>query len=801
MKWNFILPVPGNWFNKTPVALLAGILLIFSQRVNAQQSQTGCNSGNCTDGEGTYIYTDGSKYTGEFLNGKADGYGVVIYADGRKYVGEFRNHKAAGQGAWYGADGSIEPGYYDANESWIKAANAKKGCLEGNCENGYGVKYWDENVKYIGDFKNSVCEGYGTCYFSDGSKYTGNWLNHKFEGEGTRYYADGTIQRGFFKEGNYTGATGTAQAAQTEGGCLKGDCKDGVGTYVYNDGSRYIGEFKDGKCEGFGVCYFASGKTWVGEFHAHSVSGQGAWYYKDGKVEPGYFDANSDFIKAADAKKGCLSGDCSNGYGTKYWDEGTKYVGDFKAGLCEGTGTCYFNDGSMYVGGWANHKFNGLGTRYYKDGTIETGNFRDGNFLGKDLVNGCISGNCENGFGIFRWSSGDTYSGEFKDSQLTGYGNYFYSNGDKYVGNMVDAKFEGQGTYTYADGTVETGTWHDSKLETSSNEQSLKADITWNDPSSSLTTTTYNSYEIKACINSNTDVKSVQLSVNNKIISTDTRFREDPLSGCKVVYSKSVDLIPGTNRITLLVQNDAGSTESTERVIELATGVQQKRLALVIGNSDYLNANGLKNPVNDARAMATVLESLGFKVIKIENATSKQMKMAIDEFGAELEKYNVGLFYYAGHGIQVKGLNYLVPVDAEIKSESQVEYDCIQADRVMSFMDYAKTDVNIIILDACRNNPFKRSWSRSTETEGLAFMNAPSGTLIAYATAPGHTASDGSGSNGLYTESLLQKIKDPNLSILQVFQQVRSRVLEKSEKAQNPWESTSLTGDFYFTKH
>jgi len=196
--------------------------------------------------------------------------------------------------------------------------------------------------------------------------------------------------------------------------------------------------------------------------------------------------------------------------------------------------------------------------------------------------------------------------------------------------------------------------------------------------------------------------------------------------------------------------------------------------------------------------MAGVLESLGFKVIKIENATSKEMKIAIDQFGQELEKYNVGLFYYAGHGIQVKGLNYLVPVDADIQSEAQVEYDCIQADRVLSFMEYAKTDVNIIILDACRNNPFKRSWSRSTDNQGLAFMNAPIGTLIAYSTAPGHTASDGSGSNGLYTQSLLQEIKDPNLSILQVFQHVRARVSELSEKSQVPWESTSLYGDFYF---
>jgi hypothetical protein len=453
----------------------------------------------------------------------------------------------------------------------------------------------------------------------------------------------------------------------------------------------------------------------------------------------------------------------------------------------------------MYVGSWASHKFNGQGTRFHKDGTIERGFFRDSNFMGKDASNGCLSGDCDNGFGIFRWSTGDTFSGEFKNGKLTGYGNYFFANGDKYVGNMVEAIFEGQGTYTYANGTVESGTWHNNELATSSDESSLNADVSWNDPSSVQTSTTYNTYEIKACINSNSDIKNVQVSVNGQVVTTVTQFREDPLSGCKVIFTKTVDLSPGQNRITLLVQNAAGTARSSERIISMATGTQQKRLALIIGNSDYLHANVLKNPVNDARAMSTVLESLGFKVIKIENADNRQMKMSIDQFGKELEQYNIGLFYYAGHGIQVKGLNYLVPVDANIESEAQVEYDCIQADRVMSFMEYAKTDVNIIILDACRNNPFKRSWSRSTETEGLAFMNAPSGTLIAYATAPGHTASDGTGSNGLYTESLLQEIKSPGLSILQVFQKVRTRVSENSQKAQIPWESTSLTGDFYFT--
>jgi len=227
------------------------------------------------------------------------------------------------------------------------------------------------------------------------------------------------------------------------------------------------------------------------------------------------------------------------------------------------------------------------------------------------------------------------------------------------------------------------------------------------------------------------------------------------------------------------------------------TPSSQKRLALVIGNGNYLGSS-LANPENDAREMKNILLQYGFDVLEHENLNQSQMKKAMDEFGDKLKNYNVGLFFYAGHGIQSKGYNYLVPVDANIKSEEQVEYDCVQADRILAFMESSGTSVNIIILDACRNNPFERSWTRSASGMGLAFMNAPKGSLIAYATAPGSTASDGSGKNGLYTSALLESIRIPNINILQVFQNVRNIVTEKSAGKQTPWESTSLTGDFYF---
>lgn len=225
-----------------------------------------------------------------------------------------------------------------------------------------------------------------------------------------------------------------------------------------------------------------------------------------------------------------------------------------------------------------------------------------------------------------------------------------------------------------------------------------------------------------------------------------------------------------------------------------------KRLALVIGNSSYQHGGALKNPVNDARAISSVLQSAGFEVLRHENLTQTQMKKAINDFGMKLRDYEVGLFYYAGHGIQHKGTNYMIPVEAELQAAEQIEFDCVSADRILAFMDAASTKVNIIIMDACRNNPFERSWNRSAEGSGLAMMNAPTGTLIAYATAPGKVASDGESANGLYTSVLLKYLKDPTLNIEQVFKRVRNEVTEKSNGTQVPWETTSLTGgDFFFT--
>ena len=222
---------------------------------------------------------------------------------------------------------------------------------------------------------------------------------------------------------------------------------------------------------------------------------------------------------------------------------------------------------------------------------------------------------------------------------------------------------------------------------------------------------------------------------------------------------------------------------------------QERRIALVIGNGKYISSP-LENPTNDAIDMAAALEKLGFSVSLEINANQRTMESAIRTFGKKLRFGGVGLFYFAGHGIQFQGRNYLIPIGADIHSEADIKYESVDAGRVLAQMYEAENTLNIIILDACRNNPFSHSFRSSAK--GLAKMDAPTGSILAYATAPGSVAADGTGRNGLYTSMLLRYIMVPDVPIEKVFKMVRIDVMDQSSKTQVPWESSSLTGDFYF---
>ena len=225
----------------------------------------------------------------------------------------------------------------------------------------------------------------------------------------------------------------------------------------------------------------------------------------------------------------------------------------------------------------------------------------------------------------------------------------------------------------------------------------------------------------------------------------------------------------------------------------------EERNALVIGNGGYSRGiPALINPVNDAQSMTRALTGLGFHVISRIDANRSDMRAAVREFESRLRRGGIGLFFYAGHGLQIDGDNYLVPIDADVKRKYDVNDQCLKVSYILGAMEEARNRLNIIILDACRNNPFR---SFRGGNSGLARMDAPTGSLLAYATAPGSVAQDGIGQNGLYTSKLLRHMNEPELEILDMFRKVRVDVMAESDGQQVPWESTSLTGEFFFNVH
>jgi len=283
----------------------------------------------------------------------------------------------------------------------VSSAVANGQCVAGNCVDGQGTYVYPSGAKYIGHFKNGEIHGVGVCYYTDGSKYSGEWKNRFPDGKGTRTYADGTKRTGLWKKGKPADENGNLleeyiaakkEEQQDDGtniqsGCLSGDCKNGGGIFAYPDGSKYEGNFVNGKFDGNGTFYFASGDKYVGNFKANFPHGTGTRVKTNGTVEEGEW-REGEFIGSSlieSGKIGCVQGDCTDGNGTYIFKEGSaKYTGDFQNGQPHGVGICIYANGDRYRGEWADGAFMGKGTLYLHDGTEVDGFWRAGEFAGTE---------------------------------------------------------------------------------------------------------------------------------------------------------------------------------------------------------------------------------------------------------------------------------------------------------------------------------------------------------------------------------------------------------------------------------
>ena len=230
-----------------------------------------------------------------------------------------------------------------------------------------------------------------------------------------------------------------------------------------------------------------------------------------------------------------------------------------------------------------------------------------------------------------------------------------------------------------------------------------------------------------------------------------------------------------------------------------------KRVALVIGNSAYVNANKLANPANDAADMGDHLKKLGFQVFLGLDLDKAGFDAKIHDFSAALEESGTAILFYAGHGLQVGGQNYLVPIDAKLARERDLEFEAVKLDFILKQMELGRDNkTNIVFLDACRDNPLSRSLARNMGTrstavgQGLAQVDAGVGTFVAYSTQPGNVALDGAGRNSPFTAALTKRMTEPGRNLTSVMIDVRKDVIAATSGKQVPWDHSALTGEFFF---
>jgi hypothetical protein len=367
------------------------------------------------------------------------------------------------------------------------------------------------------------------------------------------------------------------------------------------------------------------------------------------------------------------------------------------------------------------------------------------------------------------------------------------ANGDYVMERRIDLKQGDNSVYIVA--TNESGSTK-SELRYFVNQAATPPIINWGKPATNNSIVADENFTIDACIQSGTNLQSTQIFVNGIQQASDMIFQPNNNSDCNFSLQRIVILKEGENSIFIIATNMAGSATSEKRLIKLETALTEKRLALVLGNSNY-GEKSLKNPVNDANLMESTLKSLGFDVIKRTNATKIEMENAIKEFSKRLPDYNVGLFYYAGHGIQVDGMNYLIPVDAVMKEKTDCKWEAVAVNYLVEEFEKYPDNTNIVILDACRDNPY-RGWVRGGES-GFKAITPTSGTIISFATSEGAVAADGDGANGLFTEELVKQMVVPQ-PVESVFKKTRFQVQNRSHGVQSPQEWSKLIGDFYFKK-
>jgi len=425
-----------------------------------------------------------------------------------------------------------------------------------------------------------------------------------------------------------------------------------------------------------------------------------------------------------------------------------------------------------------------------------------------------------NCFGTYTLPNGDKYAGEFRNSQKHGQGTYTYSNGEKIAGEFTNGALNGQGSYTFPTGRKYVGEFRDSQLQGEGilyrPNGSVEAAGYWTDgalsqsvavdtarfPFNGLPTVAGNNLAEQARLAAEVEAARLRRlalqaqagKAEQDRLAAELEEERRQTQEAEVRLAQSLARVPSTS---------AAARPSTQAVPD----PNLRRVALVIGNARYTNAPVLTNPPSDAASVSAALREAGFQTVTVKTDLSQQATLiALREFASLADAADWAVVYYAGHGIEFGGNNYLIPVDARLQADRDIDLEGVDLGKVMAAVEGAKR-LRLIILDACRDNPFANQMRRTMASRslgrGLAKVEPEPGTLIAYAAKHGETAMDGSGtSNSPFAEALVKRIKQtPPLEIRRLFDYVRDDVLETTNNKQQPFSygSVSAREDFFFT--
>jgi hypothetical protein len=619
------------------------------------------------------------------------------------------------------------------------------------------------------------------------------------------------------------------------------------GSHEVGNGSSYVGEFKRGYRNGQGVLTTSDGVKVLGDWKYGELSGRGIVFredglvirsgkFKDGKLQTSQFIDLKIFTRI-DPK---LIDEIRKWARINQAEETKPQQAELEEQLaafpaCEGEvwkwndcfGTYTNAKGFKYVGAFKNGQYHGLGVESRPDGVQLPPGIYEADTLSRSVdetykaesIRALIEQKINEAATLQRLETAkreaqaellqaqqqanETEAAKRKQAELEEqlaafpacegevwkwndcFGTYTNAKGFKYVGAFKNGQYHGLGVESRPDGVqLPPGIYKADRFVRALDEayevKSLRAVI---------------EQKLGLVQKSNAKAESLEMSALAEVEGKRKSTTGEPSEIEKIRAEAEA-----AKRKQAELEAQLAAVQQAQVKPTVSAFTQGKRVALVIGNAKY-KFNPLNNPVNDATDMAASLRSVGFDVIEVKDATLKQMREATRRFADKLEVSDVGLVYYSGHGIEVKGTNYLIPVNADIRREYEVVDQAFDASNLLRMMESlqgsVKKRVNILIVDACRNNDLPKSW-RSTNN-GLARMDAPAGSFISFATAPGQVASDGNGRNSPYTKHLLNALKQPNVPIEQVFKQVRRNVMDETGGEQVPWENSSMIGDFYFT--